>query len=89
MSEDDQMMTTGSLVLDTEIDGEVYELRFHVVRRKDFKVKIGNGMLKKAAIAIEGSDARFKKLPNNEEKTQPLPVPSPDEKGGGGTQTAI
>ena len=55
-----------SLILDTEVDGEVYELRFHVVRRKDFKVIIGNGMLKKAAITIEGSDARFKKLPNNE-----------------------
>ena len=66
MSEEDQMMTTGSLVLDTEIDGEVYELRLHVVRRKDFKVIIGNGMLKNAAIAIEGSDALFKKLPNNE-----------------------
>ena len=33
---------------------------------KDFKVIFGNNMLKKAEIAIEGSDALFKKLPNSE-----------------------
>ena len=66
MSDEDKMTTMGSLILETELDNELYELRFHVVRRKDIKAIIGNGLLRKASVCIKGSNACIKKLPNDE-----------------------